>query len=66
MKWIQKIQQRLKAVSLFETIISLSLIMLAFVIIGQTFMWSNKGQHEQMKERIKARNMRYEQLIFKK
>ncbi len=63
MKWIKNIHSRIKAVSLFETIISLSLIMLAFAIVGQTFIWSNKGQFEEMKERINERNIRYEHLL---
>jgi len=63
MKWFRRLQYRFKAVSLIETIISLALIMIAFVIVSQTFVWSNKGQHEKFKKRIKERNYRYEQML---
>ncbi len=57
--------KRLKAVSLFETILSLSLIMLAFGILFQTFVWSKGVQYEQIRQRIEKRNIFYETLINK-
>jgi len=58
-------KKRLKAVSLFETILSLSLIMLAFGILFQTFVWSKGVQYEQIRLRIEKRNVFYETLIYK-
>lgn len=63
MKILKQIKQRFKAVSLFETIISLTLIMLAFVILGQTFVWSNKEQYHKFKQRIEERNVWYDKLM---
>ena len=60
---LKKIYTRFKAVSLFETIISLALIMLAFVIVSQTFIWSKENQHQEFKKRIEKRNVRYEQMM---
>lgn len=63
MVWFKKIYTRFKAVSLFETIISLALIMLAFVIVSQTFIWSKEQQYQEFKKRIEKRNVRYEQMM---
>ena len=37
--------------------------MLAFVILSQTFMWSNKSQFQTIKERIVERNMYYQECL---
>lgn len=63
MALFKKIYKRFKAVSLFETIISLVLIMLAFIIVSQTFIWSKENQHQEFKKRIEKRNIRYKQMM---
>lgn len=65
MSRILSIKKKFKGVSLLETIISLALIMLAFAIISQTFVWSKEGQNEKFKQRIEKRNLRYEKLLNK-
>lgn len=54
------LQRRLnfKAVSLFETLISLTLIIIAFVILSQTFFWVKGNQFDEIKKRIQIRNER--------
>lgn len=54
------LQRRLnfKAVSLFETLISLTLIIIAFVILSQTFFWIKGSQFDEINRRVKTRNER--------
>jgi len=50
--------KRVKGISLFETLVSLTLIVLAFFILFQTFIFQKDTQFEKSKNRIELRNDR--------